>query len=98
VTGLPVSAFTKASPFVVFNQTCRPLVFTRAIRIERETKMFYSEHILAKKGALSKIWIAAHFERKLSKAQLLQTNIQSSVSMLVLKNPNSAIPSLIQQT
>jgi cohesin complex subunit SCC1 len=43
-------------------------------------EMFYSEQVLAKKkGALARIWIAAHFERKLSKAQLIQTNIESSV-------------------
>lgn len=46
----------------------------------KRRKMFYSEQVLAKKkGALARIWIAAHFERKLSKAQLIQTNIESSV-------------------
>ncbi|CAJ0752431.1 17715_t:CDS:10 [Entrophospora sp. SA101] len=41
--------------------------------------MFYSEAILSKKGPLAKVWLAAHWERKLSKTQFLQTNIQTSV-------------------
>lgn len=41
--------------------------------------MFYSDVILARKGALANIWVAAHLERKLTKAQIVQTNIQSSV-------------------
>ncbi|KAK9765755.1 sister chromatid cohesion protein 1 [Basidiobolus ranarum] len=45
--------------------------------------MFYSEAILSKKGPLAKVWLAAHWERKLSKAQFLQANIQSSVGAIV---------------
>ncbi|KAJ3417210.1 sister chromatid cohesion protein 1 [Chytridiales sp. JEL 0842] len=45
--------------------------------------MFYSESVLSKKGALAKVWLAAHWERKLSKTQFLQTNIQSSVGAIV---------------
>jgi cohesin complex subunit SCC1 len=41
--------------------------------------MFYSENILAKKGPLAKVWLAAHWERKLSKTQFLQTNIPTSI-------------------
>lgn len=41
--------------------------------------MFYSEAILSKKGPLAKVWLAAHWERKLTKNQLLQTDIHSSV-------------------
>ncbi len=44
--------------------------------------MFYSDNILAKKGPLANIWLAAHWDRKLTKAQIVQTNIQSSVSTL----------------
>ncbi|KAI8849522.1 double-strand-break repair protein rad21 [Chytridium lagenaria] len=45
--------------------------------------MFYSESVLAKKGSLAKVWLAAHWERKLSKSQFLQTNIQTSVGAIV---------------
>jgi hypothetical protein len=45
--------------------------------------MFYSEFILAKKGPLAKVWLAAHWERKLSKAQISQTNVVRSVEDIV---------------
>lgn len=38
--------------------------------------MFYAQFVLAKKGPLSKIWLAAHWERKLSKAQIFETEIK----------------------
>ncbi|KAF9919560.1 sister chromatid cohesion protein 1 [Linnemannia zychae] len=45
--------------------------------------MFYSEAILSKKGPLAKVWLAAHWERKLSKNQFLQTNIHNSVDAIM---------------
>ncbi|KAK3807049.1 MAG: Rec8 like protein-domain-containing protein [Benniella sp.] len=45
--------------------------------------MFYSEAILSKKGPLAKVWLAAHWERKLTKNQLLQTNIHNSVDAIM---------------
>lgn len=45
--------------------------------------MFYSETILSKKGPLAKIWLAAHWEKKLSKSQFLQTSIKQSVNAIV---------------
>ncbi|KAJ1905741.1 sister chromatid cohesion protein 1 [Tieghemiomyces parasiticus] len=45
--------------------------------------MFYAEAILSKKGPLAKVWLAAHWERKLSKTQFLQTNIPSSVGAMM---------------
>ncbi|EPZ32666.1 Rad21/Rec8 like protein [Rozella allomycis CSF55] len=44
--------------------------------------MFYSDSILTKKGALSSIWLAAHWDRKLSKQQITQTDIEASVEIL----------------
>lgn len=41
--------------------------------------MFYSQFILAKKGPLGTIWIAAHLERKLRKNQVADTDIGVSV-------------------
>lgn len=37
----------------------------------------------ASQGPLAKIWLAAHWERKLSKAQFLQTDISSSVGAIM---------------
>ncbi|KAF9154346.1 sister chromatid cohesion protein 1 [Mortierella sp. AD011] len=45
--------------------------------------MFYSEAILSKKGPLAKVWLAAHWERKLTKNQFLQTNLHSSVDAIM---------------
>ncbi|GMT31598.1 hypothetical protein PFISCL1PPCAC_22895, partial [Pristionchus fissidentatus] len=41
--------------------------------------MFYAQFVLSKKGPLAKIWLAAHWEKKLSKAQIYETNIQDAV-------------------
>ena len=41
--------------------------------------MFYSENVLTRKGPLANIWLAAHWDRKLTKSQIVQTNIQTSV-------------------
>jgi N terminus of Rad21 / Rec8 like protein/Conserved region of Rad21 / Rec8 like protein len=45
--------------------------------------MFYSEHILTKKGPLAKIWLAAHMHNKLTKAMVFSTNISSAVSRII---------------
>lgn len=45
--------------------------------------MFYSDLILAKKGPLAKIWLAAHREKKLKKTQIIQTDLLSSVKAIV---------------
>ena len=45
--------------------------------------MFYSQIILAKKGPLGKIWLAAHWDRKISKAQVFNTDISESVDSVV---------------
>ncbi|KZT21360.1 hypothetical protein NEOLEDRAFT_1099272 [Neolentinus lepideus HHB14362 ss-1] len=45
--------------------------------------MFYSEAILTRRGPLAKVWLAAHMERKLTKAQTLQTDIEESVEAIV---------------
>lgn len=44
--------------------------------------MFYSQIILAKKGPLGKIWLAAHWDKKLTKMQVFQTDITKSVGKL----------------
>ncbi|CAK9134610.1 unnamed protein product, partial [Ilex paraguariensis] len=46
--------------------------------------MFYSQFILAKKGPLGTIWIAAHLERKLRKNQVADTDIGVSVADSIL--------------
>lgn len=51
--------------------------------------MFYSEVILARKGPLGKIWLAAHFDKKLTKNQIFSTDISSAVESVL--NPSSPL-------
>ena len=46
--------------------------------------MFYAHFVLAKKGPLARIWLAAHWDKKLTKAQeklpaFLKNKIQGSM-------------------
>lgn len=52
--------------------------------------MFYSETILAKKGPLANIWLAAHMDRKLNKTQISQTNIHGSIGDIL----NGKLPAM----
>ncbi|KAI5986010.1 Rec8 like protein-domain-containing protein [Pisolithus marmoratus] len=45
--------------------------------------MFYSEAILSRRGPLAKVWLAAHLERKLSKTQTLQTDIEQAACAIM---------------
>ncbi|TPX56911.1 hypothetical protein PhCBS80983_g04207 [Powellomyces hirtus] len=45
--------------------------------------MFYADTLLSKKGKLAKVWLAAHWERKLSKSQFLQTDLPASVESII---------------
>lgn len=42
-------------------------------------KMFYADFVLSKKGPLARIWLAAHWDRKITKSQVFETNIEKSV-------------------
>jgi cohesin complex subunit SCC1 len=41
--------------------------------------MFYSQVLLSKKGPLAKIWLAAHWDRKLTKQAIASTDIKAVV-------------------
>lgn len=43
------------------------------------------QYVLAKKGPLGKIWLAAHMEKKVPKLQIMSTNIPDSVDSI--ENP-----------
>lgn len=51
--------------------------------------MFYSQVILARKGPLGKVWLAAHVLGKLSKDQISKTNIEQSAGMSLRCKLNS---------
>ncbi len=44
--------------------------------------MFYSQLVLAKKGPLSRVWLAAHWDKKLTKAQIFQIDLLESIGTL----------------
>lgn len=45
--------------------------------------MFYNDNLLSRKGPLGSIWTAAHWERRLTKAQVEATNLENSVHDLM---------------
>lgn len=45
--------------------------------------MFYAEPLLTKTGPLARVWLASNVERKLSKSQILQSDIPQSVGAIV---------------
>ena len=45
--------------------------------------MFYANFVLAKKGPLARVWLAAHWEKKLSKAHVFETDLESSVDNII---------------
>ncbi|KAA8490893.1 Double-strand-break repair protein rad21-like [Porphyridium purpureum] len=45
--------------------------------------MFYSSHILTKKGALSKVWLAAHMQHKLTKGMVTSVDVEQSCTSIV---------------
>ena len=49
--------------------------------------MFYAHFVLSKKGPLGKLWLAAHWEKKLSKAHIYDIDIENSVDDIL--NPQS---------
>eukprot|EP00742_Colponemidia_sp_Colp-10_P004357 GILJ01004649.1.p1 GENE.GILJ01004649.1~~GILJ01004649.1.p1 ORF type:complete len:570 (-),score=150.44 GILJ01004649.1:162-1871(-) len=56
--------------------------------------MFYSQLVLAKKGPLGKLWLAAHWDKKLSKAQIFNTDIMQSVESIV----NPVVPMALRMS
>lgn len=45
--------------------------------------MFYAHYVLTKKGPLARIWLAAHWDKKLTKAHVFETNIGNSVEAIM---------------
>jgi len=49
----------------------------------RSGKMFYAHFVLSKKGPLARVWLAAHWDKKLTKAHIFETNIEASVQTIM---------------
>lgn len=70
---------SRANQYLLFENPQR----APSIHIIANQIMFYSQYILARKGPLGKIWLAAHFEKKLTKSQVFATDITESVQAIV---------------
>jgi cohesin complex subunit SCC1 len=47
------------------------------------TNMFYSESLLAKTGPLARVWLASNLERKLTKQNVLQSDLENNVKDII---------------
>lgn len=56
--------------------------------------MFYAHFVLAKKGPLARIWLAAHWDKKLTKAHVFETNIEKSVDGILQPKVNIILSNL----
>lgn len=45
--------------------------------------MFYGAYVLAKKGPLAKVWLAAHWDKKLTKAHVFETDVSATVEDII---------------
>ncbi|XP_038578218.1 double-strand-break repair protein rad21-like protein 1 isoform X1 [Micropterus salmoides] len=45
--------------------------------------MFYTQLFTSKRGPLAKIWLAAHWERKLTKAHVFECNLETSIRDII---------------
>ena len=45
--------------------------------------MFYSTTLFQRNGALSRVWLSANIERKISKQQVLQADVHDSVQTII---------------
>ncbi|CAF1582111.1 unnamed protein product, partial [Didymodactylos carnosus] len=45
--------------------------------------MFYTHAILTKRGPLARLWLAAHWDKKLTKAQIFETDIRASCESIL---------------
>lgn len=53
--------------------------------------MFFAQLFTTKKGPLAKIWLAAHWDRKLTKAHVFECNLESTVKDIIS-------PQVVKQT
>ncbi|XP_072487802.1 double-strand-break repair protein rad21-like protein 1 isoform X3 [Notamacropus eugenii] len=45
--------------------------------------MFYTDLLMSKRGPLAKIWLAAHWEKKLTKAHIFECNLESTIEKIL---------------
>uniref|UniRef100_A0A665T7R0 Rad21/Rec8-like protein N-terminal domain-containing protein n=1 Tax=Echeneis naucrates TaxID=173247 RepID=A0A665T7R0_ECHNA len=45
--------------------------------------LFYTQLFTSKRGSLAKIWLAAHWERKLTKAHVFECNLEATIRDII---------------
>ncbi|XP_056667966.1 double-strand-break repair protein rad21-like protein 1 isoform X2 [Monodelphis domestica] len=45
--------------------------------------MFYTQLLMSKRGPLAKIWLAAHWEKKLTKAHIFECNLEATIEKII---------------
>ncbi|TEA32855.1 hypothetical protein DBR06_SOUSAS4210180, partial [Sousa chinensis] len=45
--------------------------------------MFYTHVLMSKRGPLAKIWLAAHWEKKLTKAHVFECNLEITIEKIL---------------
>lgn len=60
--------------------------------------MFFASSLLTKKGPLGKVWLAAHWDKKLTKMQVFQTDITKSVGTYLTHplRPPTYLPTVLR--
>lgn len=58
--------------------------------------MFYTQLFTSKRGPLAKIWLAAHWERKLTKAHVFECNLETTIRDII--SPKVKYPLQIRVT
>lgn len=56
--------------------------------------MFYSQLFVSKRGTLAKIWLAAHWEKKITKAHVFECDLEATIKEII--SPQARFTSLIQ--
>eukprot|EP01133_Synstelium_polycarpum_P003679 gene3679-4234_t len=62
--------------------------------LNNDSKMFFSQIVLAKRGPLGKVWLAGHWDKKLTKNNIFKTNIPKSIKHIL--NPH--LPMALRMT
>ena len=71
------------TPFCELWKTKKDSLATYNNRNQTNNNMFYSEFVLTKKGPFAKIWLAAHWDRRLTKNQITDTDIKDAVKGII---------------
>jgi len=45
--------------------------------------MFYAHYVLSKRGPLARIWLAAHWDKKITKTHVFEVNLEDSVDSII---------------